>query len=116
MPAHPHAELMALYAKDATETNEPWKLWEWFNVPANSWVLCKRNPAWMKGQKYRRKPERPWYRVALIKTSGNIHYTFTADSPRESAHDGIENYSESATESYPNFIKWLTDRVYYDAE
>lgn len=61
MPAHPHAELMALYAKDATETNEPWKLWEWFNVPTNSWVLCKRNPTWIKGQKYRRKPERRWY-------------------------------------------------------
>ena len=107
MPAHPHAELMALYAKDATETDEPWKLWEWFNVPANSWVLCKRNPAWMKGQKYRRKPERPWYRVALFKTLSTGFVTLTQDSKSETQQD-FENEGK--------FVKWLTDRVYYDVE
>lgn len=28
MPAHIHAELMALYAQDAAETDSPWELWE----------------------------------------------------------------------------------------
>lgn len=111
MPAHPHAELMALYAKDAAETDKPWERWEWFNVPANSWVLCKRNPAWMKGQKYRRKPERPWYRVALRKTRSGEIYTFNADM----AFQG-PTYSETAVERHPYFVKWLTDRVYYDVE
>ena len=107
MPAHPHAELMALYAKDATEINEPWKLWEWFNVPANSWVLCKRNPAWMKGQKYRRKPERQWYRVALFQNFSNDFITQTLDSKWS---------TEQNFEAKEHFVKWLTDRVYYDVE
>lgn len=115
MPAHPHAELMALYAKDATETSKPWERWEWFNVPANSWVLCKRNPAWMKGQKYRRKPERLWYRVALMSTKNDL-YTFTADSGFVKDCNGFGGYSEISVKSHPNFVKWLTDRVYYYVE
>ena len=106
MPAHPHAELMALYAKDATETDEPWEHWEWFHSHSNLWLQCNRHPSWQLCNKYRRKPERPWYRVALFKLSTGF-VTLTQDSNSETQQD-FENEGK--------FVKWLTDRVYYDAE
>lgn len=111
MPAHPHAELMALYAEDATETDEPWKLWEWFHSHSNKWLQCNKHPTWQLGNKYRRAPERQWYRVALLKTSSGEIYTFTADMTFQGP-----GYLETAVEGHPNFVKWLTDRVYYDVE
>lgn len=109
MAAHPHAELMALYAKDATETDEPWELWS-FNK-GYGWEDLYTHPKWTIQHKYRRKPERPWYRVALLKTSSGEIYTFTADMLFQGP-----GYSETAVEGHPNFVKWLTDRVYYDVE
>ena len=71
MPAHPHAELMALYAKDATETDKPWERWEWLHSHSNKWLQCSKHPSWQFGNKYRRKSECRWYRVGLLKTSDN---------------------------------------------
>lgn len=107
MPAHPHAELMALYAKDATETDKPWERWEWFDPFLDKWTVCINFLSWSDRVKYRRKPERPWYRVALFKTPSTGFITLTQDSKSETQQD-FENAG--------NFIKWLTDRVYYDVE
>ena len=41
MPAHKHAELMALYAADAAETETPWKRWE-----VLQFVKGHRKPQW----------------------------------------------------------------------
>ena len=115
MPAHPHAELMALYAKDATETDKPWERWEWFDPFLDKWTVCINFLSWSDRVKYRRKPERPWYRVALMSMKNDL-YTFTADSGFVKDYNGFGGYSEISVKSHPNFVKWLTDRVYYDVE
>ena len=111
MPAHPHAELMALYTKDAAETDKPWELWECYDPFNKKWIPLTGNSSWRPDIKYRRKPERPWYRVALLKTSSGKIYTFTADMTFQGP-----GYSETAVERHLNFVKWITDRVYYDVE
>lgn len=55
MPAHPHAQSMAEYAKDAMETEEPWKRWEFWD--GTEWFGLGNHPAWPWGAKYRRKVE-----------------------------------------------------------
>lgn len=113
MAAHPHAELMALYAKDAAETDKPWERWECFDPSLKDWRSLGSHPTWALTIEYRRKPERPWYRVALLKTSSGEIYTATADAPFQGR--GYLD-SETTIERHPNFVKWLTDRVYYDVE
>lgn len=115
MTAHPHAELMALYAKDAAQTSEPWEQWEWFHSHSNKWLQCNKHPCWQLGNKYRRKPERRGRRVALMKTILGTFYTFTADVQGEKGKEQ-PICPEVVIESHPNFVKWLTDRVYYDVE
>ena len=106
MPAHPHAELMALYAKDATETDKPWERWECYDPFARKWIPLNGPTAWMEGVRYRRKPERQYYRVGLLKTSDNQYYTCITNN----------SSTETCWENKLGFDRWLTDRVYYDVE
>ena len=55
--AHKHAALMALYAQDAMETNEPWERWALFLPNGCGWVDCTSNPSWYDHIEYRRKPK-----------------------------------------------------------
>lgn len=59
------------------------------------------NPLFRAGFDYRIAKEEKWYRVALCDT-----YTTTADTEEE----------EKTYEECGYFIRWLTDRVYYDVE
>lgn len=43
---------MRLYAEDAMETDEPWKLWEY--SLCGGWEACIANPQWSEKKKYRR--------------------------------------------------------------
>lgn len=52
---HPHADLMAEYAKDAAVNPEPWKLWQ-SQYSANRWDPLGDHPRWDVGTEYRRKP------------------------------------------------------------
>lgn len=54
---HPHAELMAEYAKDAAETDRPWERWE---IRFGSrWHDIDGHPSWLTEEvEYRRKPQR----------------------------------------------------------
>lgn len=55
---HPHAEAMAEYAKDAAETDEPWKRWECqAYVNGDGWQSLDEHPLWTPNTAYRRKPE-----------------------------------------------------------
>lgn len=54
MPKHPHAELMALYAQDAMETDAPWEMWQFFGH--GGWLNCNSTPIWCEDVEYRRKP------------------------------------------------------------
>ena len=56
MPAHKHAELMALYAQDAAETDKPGLRWE-FREAGGRWFCCIKSPEWRLDHDYRRKPK-----------------------------------------------------------
>ena len=56
MAAHKHAALMQQYAQDAAETDKPWERWEFEDEP-NVWGDLSGHPAWLKHNKYRRKPQ-----------------------------------------------------------
>ena len=103
--AHIHAALMAQYAQDALTTDTPWDLWEFQASSNGSWNMVTTHPAWLIDGKYRRKPERRWYRVALF-VAKDTSWTVTADC--EDHEKQIKNY-------YPD-TRWLTDRIYYDVE
>lgn len=51
---HKHAELMALYAQDAMETDKPWERWEWCHGDG-PWKQAVRSPKWQEEFSYRRK-------------------------------------------------------------
>ena len=53
MKAHKHAALMAEYAKDAAETETPWKRWEFFY--GTVWHECSTAMSWDECTEYRRK-------------------------------------------------------------
>lgn len=55
---HPHAALMAEYAKDAAETDTPWERWE-FSRGDEEWLRPIKHPEWLAAFQYRRKPEPP---------------------------------------------------------
>lgn len=52
---HPHAALMAEYAKDAAVHPEPWTLWQ-LKTLHEPWVTLGAHPAWNVDREYRRKP------------------------------------------------------------
>lgn len=52
--AHIHAELMAQYAEDAKQHDEPWELWQ--HDASGTWVDCVSHPSWCSNTQYRRKP------------------------------------------------------------
>lgn len=53
--AHPHAESMLEYAKDAATTDKPWLLWE--TCYNSQWDDLCSNPIWSVQCQYRRKPK-----------------------------------------------------------
>lgn len=56
---HPHATLMAEYAKDAAETDRPWERWEYQDQGCTTWHAVAGHPYWTTSVQYRRKPEPP---------------------------------------------------------
>ena len=51
---HKHAELMALYAKDATLSETPWKFWEFKKEHIDTdWMPLRSHPAWDNNCNYR---------------------------------------------------------------
>lgn len=54
--AHPHAALMAEYAKDAAECAEPWTRWEGCGDDGIYWYGFDTHPKWDVECQYRRKP------------------------------------------------------------
>ena len=58
MTKHIHAELMALYAQDAMETDKPWERWEYCYHKDEDWMGCDRfSIGFYADTKYRRKPK-----------------------------------------------------------
>lgn len=57
MPAHIHAALMMEYAKDAAESETPWRDWEYLVGGDVKWATCFNHPSWNADDVYRRKPK-----------------------------------------------------------
>lgn len=72
---HKHAQLMAQYAKDAAEHEEPWRNWEYRVTPNSHWVQLKHNPGWSTGVEYRRKPEK--LKVYIYRYSDHLYCSST---------------------------------------
>lgn len=54
---HPHAALMAEFAKDAEECETPWERWQWKQAVEDVWRDCDgMMPSWSAWLDYRRKP------------------------------------------------------------
>lgn len=53
---HVHAELMALYAQDAMETDKPWERWEASPHQQFDFEPLFSHPMWDEESQYRRKP------------------------------------------------------------
>ena len=51
-----HADLMMIYAGQAAEMDEPWKLWE-LRSPGFKWITCNKHPEWRKENEYRQIPK-----------------------------------------------------------
>lgn len=51
-----HAELMMIYAKQAAEMDEPWKLWQWQDETGN-WNKVAGHPSWLDSWEYRQIPK-----------------------------------------------------------
>lgn len=52
---HPHAELMALYAKDALETDTPYLYWQVQKKAKEKWYNLTQHPTWSVDDNYRTK-------------------------------------------------------------
>lgn len=81
---HPHAALMAQFAEDASETDEPWKRWEmkW----KAGWIPLEMIYLWKKDMDFRRKP------------------TITPDPHAESAAE----YAKDMAETNQAWQRWET--------
>jgi hypothetical protein len=57
---HKHAELMALYAEDAAETDKPWERWEYNNPEdKHGWLPCFGDLRFFVEFEFRRKAPKP---------------------------------------------------------
>ena len=75
-----------------------------------TWFPCT-DPSFFGIVQYRIAKEKKWYRVALCVDGIGDQYTITVDSPYDR-----ENYSEKYVQHQDYFVRWLTDRVYYDVD
>lgn len=83
---HPHAALMAEYAKDAAETDKPWERWEYQDQGCTTWHAVAGHPYWTTSVQYRRKPDPP----KIIKVNG-----FEVPAPLDKVEVGTTVYAAS---------------------
>ena len=57
MAKHIHAENMALYARDAQETDKPWERWEVYGKITGRWIPLSECFSFLPENQYRRKPK-----------------------------------------------------------
>ncbi|QPB42182.1 hypothetical protein [Rodentibacter haemolyticus] len=103
MTAHIHAKLMAEYAKDAMETDKPWKRWEVKNDSDVKWYACKNHPAWHEDRQYRRKPK------TIL-----INGIEVPEPVREPLHKGDTYYTPDFDKNMYSALGWCDDD--YDIE
>ena len=65
MTAHKHAELIAQYAQDATETDAPWERWEVRSNSESLWRTGSSVICFHSSCEYRRKPRTMTYTITI---------------------------------------------------
>ncbi len=96
---HVHAELMALYAQDAMETDRPWEQWEFYSARSDKWLSCEEGIGFYPNIKYRRKPR-------TIKVNG-----FDVPEPVRDSLKVEDSYwvAEPTCERYTSQNRWVND-------
>ena len=94
MTAHKHAHLMAQYAQDWAETDEPWKRWE-VAAYSNMWRALCSHPSWNEEYEYRRRKPR------------TITYTVTMPEPMREAPGVGEAYYVAAPDAAGFCIEYV---------
>ena len=89
---HPHATLMAEYAKDEAETDRPWERWEFRAQGCTKWHAVVEHPQWTATVQYRRKPEPP----KTIVVNG-----FEVPAPLDKVEVGTVVYAASPASAHP---------------
>ena len=104
MTAHKHTALMAQYAQDWAETDEPWERWE-VAAPGDKFVPLFNHPYWHEECEYRHKPR-------------TLTYTVTVPEPMRETPEEDERYYFPSL-SAKDFYSWNTwdgddmdDRLY----
>jgi hypothetical protein len=80
---HKHAKLMALYAKDAAETDKPWERWQILSEGQGCWVDAFTTPTWHDHNQYRRKASKPErVKVNFYMNDAGTVFLYADDSER----------------------------------
>lgn len=99
---HPHAALMAEFAKDAAAMERPWKAWEFFD-PGYGWAECQRIPSWNAASRFRRKPRT--IRIGDIDVPEPVREALEAGTAFHIADPTVEMF-------YLGDYKWSAQRQY----
>lgn len=87
MTAHKHAEIMALYAEKAAETNKPWQYFE-YKDSAGEWHSLQAMPSFHETREYRLKGERKVVDLSVLIKSG-IDCEFLCQGDGETWYIGV---------------------------
>lgn len=88
--AHPHAALMAEYAKDAAETDKPWERWQYKSRFTGEWKdLYDGNPGWGECMEYRRKPKDKKAYFNVYPGGGSSSWWDSAEAQKFSGANGL---------------------------
>jgi hypothetical protein len=81
---HKHAELMALYAEDAAETDKPWERWEYNNPEdKHGWLPCFGDLRFFVEFEFRRKAPKPErVKVNFYMNDAGTVFLYADDSER----------------------------------
>ena len=98
MTAHKHAALIAQYAQDAIETDEPWKRWEVRSNSESPWRTGSSVICFHSSCEYRRKPR-------------TMTYTITIPEPLRKAPETGSWYwlAETAIDDFTSRVEWVGD-------
>ena len=101
MTAHKHAALIAQYAQDAIETDEPWERWEVRSNSESLWRTGSSVICFHSSCEYRRKPRTMTYTVTIpepLRDAPEVDEKFyVADTTMEDLYNWYE-WSNSSTE------------------
>lgn len=117
MPAYIHHKEIALYAKDAAETDKPWLRWE--TEYSSGWEQCSGPIVFNPHYKYRRLPGKPFtaedFRVDMrvVDKDGNVCFPIKA-IPTESGKETIVDVIYMKGWAHPKQVRMHASSLFLD--